>query len=85
VEDDPSGRKVGVQRDVELAAGCDVEVEALLRHQAGHGDAQERLARVRHVSGAEGADVLATAAPEIVLVVDEQWRAVLTRERLEEV
>ena len=83
VEDDPFGRKAGMQRDVELAAGRDVEVEALLGRQAGHRDAQERLARVRHVARAEGADVLAAAASEIVLVVDEERRAELGRQLLE--
>ena len=85
MEDDPFGREAGVQRDVELTAGGDVEVQALLRHQAGHRDAQERLARVRDAAGAEEAGVLPAAAAEIVLVVHEQRRAEVGRQRVERV
>ena len=85
MEDDPFGREARVQRDVELTAGGDVEVQALLRHQAGHGNAQERLARVRDAAGAEQAGVLPTAAAEIVFVVHEQGRAELGRQRVERV
>ena len=46
VEHDPVGGKPGAQRDVQLPAGRDVEVEALFGDEAGHGHAQERLARV---------------------------------------
>ena len=57
------------QGHVQLAAGGDVEVEALL-DQAGHGQAQERLAGVGD-AGAEGVQRRGSGR-EVVLVVDEQ-------------
>ena len=55
VEHDALGREPGVQRDVQLAAGRDVEVEALLGDEARHRGAEERLARVRDPPAEAGA------------------------------
>ena len=85
VEDDPLGREAGVQRDVELPAGGDVEVHPLLRHEACHRDAQERLARVGDAAGAEEAGVLPASPAEVFLVVDEQRGAEVGRQRVERV
>ena len=63
--------------DVQLAAGGDVEQQALLVGEAGHGQAQEGLRGVDDVAVAEDVDGLAAAGPQVVLVVDEQRRAVL--------
>ncbi len=60
---------------MELAAGGDVEVEALLGHQPDHRPAQEGLPGVGDPAGAEGGGVLPAAGPEMGLVVDEQRRA----------
>ena len=46
VQDQALGGHAGRQRDVQLAAGRDVEAHALLVGQAGHGPAQERLGGV---------------------------------------
>ena len=68
-------------RDVQLAAGGDVEVEPVLGDQLRHRRAEERLARVRHRVGAEGVGVLAAARPQLALVVDVQRRAEAWRAR----
>ena len=60
--DDPLGREAGLQRDVQLASGRDVEVETLLVDEAGHRGAQEGLARIGHVPVAEAGDVVRAAA-----------------------
>src|SRR5262249_44733286 len=56
----------------------------LLGDESGHRRAQERLAGVRDATLAEGGSVLATPAPEIPLVVDEERCAVLGGELLEQ-
>ena len=61
---------------MQLAAGGDVEVHALLVGEPGHGHAQERLGGVGDAVGERGHG-LAAAGPEVVLVVDEQRRAEL--------
>ena len=76
VEHDARGRESCVERDCKFAARRDIEVQALLVHELGHGDAEKRLARVRGAV-AERVPVRAAADPEIVLVVDVQRRAVL--------
>ena len=73
------GREAGVQRDVQLAAGRDVEVEALLGDEPRHRRAEERLARVRDAV-AEARAVLAAARAELALVVHVERRAELGRE-----
>ena len=65
VEDDAAGREAGVERELQLAAGGDVEVQALVGHQAGHGTAQERLAGVRHRAGTERLAVLGRRGPAV--------------------
>ena len=60
---------------MELAAGGHVEAHALLVGEAGHGPAQERLGGVGHPV-APRRHRLATAPAEMLLVVDEQRRAV---------
>ncbi len=83
VEDEPLGREAGVQRDMQLSSGRHVQLEPLLRDQLGHRDAQERLARVRDVAGAEAHGELAAAGSEMVFVVDEQRGPELGGERIE--
>jgi hypothetical protein len=70
------GRHPGRQGDVQLAAGGDVEVHALLVGEAGHRPAQERLGGVGDAV-AERVDRLAAAGRAGGLVVDEQRRAEL--------
>ena len=78
VQRDPLGRKVGVQRDGEFAAAADVQRQAFLVDPAGDLGAQERLGRVSDVlAAAERVGDLAAARPEVVLVDDENGRAVL--------
>ena len=76
VQDEALGRHARGQRDVQLAAGGDVEVHALLVDEPGHRQAQERLAGVAHAV-AERGDGLAAPRTQVVLVVDEQRRAEL--------
>ena len=71
------GRDAGAQRDEHLAAAGDVEQHPLLVREARHRHAQERLGRVDRVLMAERVDRLAAAVAEVLLVVDEQRRAVL--------
>ena len=78
VQHEAVGGDAGGEGDVQLAAGGDVEVHALLVGEAGHGQAQERLGGVGDAV-AEGGDRLAAAGPQVGLVVDEQRRAVLAR------
>ena len=81
VQRDPLGREVRVQRDGEFAAAAHVERQPLLVDPAGHLAAQERLGGVAHVvAPAEGRGDVAAAGPEVVLVDDEQRRAVLLGE-----
>ena len=82
VQRDPLGREVGMQRDGQFAAGADVQRQAFLVDPAGDFAAQERLAGIVHVgAAAERGRDLAAARPEVVLVDDEQRRAVLLGER----
>ncbi len=75
VEDDPGGREADALRDVQLAAGGDVEVQAFLLDEFGHGDAEKRLARVGHRVGTEGVAVFAAAEAQLVFAVDVERRA----------
>ena len=56
---------------MQLAAGGDVEVHALLVGEARHGDAEEGLGRVGDATG-EGGDGLAAAVAQVLLVVHEE-------------
>ncbi len=76
VEDEPVGGDARGQGHVQLAAGGHVDVHALLVDQAGHGQAEEGLRPVGHPV-AEGGHRLPAPGPQVVLVVDEQGRAVL--------
>ena len=78
VQDEAVGGHAGGQGDVELAAGRDVEVHALLVREPGHGRAEERLGGVGDAV-AEGGHRLPAAGPQVGLVVDEQRRAELAR------
>ena len=62
MEHDALRREAGVQRDVQLAAGRDVESEALLGDEPRHRDAEERLARVRGTRAERGHVRRGTAA-----------------------
>ena len=71
-----AGREPGVQRDVQLAAGRDVEVEPLLGDEPRHRGAEERLARVRDRRRHRSASAYSRQrAAQLVLVVDVQRRA----------
>ena len=83
VEDDARRGEARVHRDVELTASRDVEAQSFLCNEMGYGRAQERFAGVGDVAGTEVVHVLATPPPELVLVVDEQRRTELLRQRLE--
>ncbi len=81
VQRDPLGREVGVQRDGEFAATAHVERQPLLIDPASHLAAQECLRGVPHVvAPAEGRRDVTAPGPEVVLVHDEQWGAVLLGE-----
>ena len=81
VQRDSLGREVRVQRDGQFAAGADVEREAFFVDPSRYLAAQECLGGVVHVgSAAERRGDLAAARAEVVLVDDEQRRAVLLRE-----
>ena len=58
-----AGSKPGPQRDGELAAGADVEAEALLGHPAGDRRAEERLAGVEDVVRRRTASRKASGTP----------------------
>ena len=70
VEDEPPGSTPAARATCSSPAGGDVEVEALLVDQAGHGQAQEGLRRRRRRRGRRCPAPAARA--EVVLVVDEQ-------------
>ena len=82
VEHDALGREAGVQRDVQLAAGGDVEVRAPPRRRAapsrGRGTPCPRRPRA---SAPKCVAVLAAPGAQVVLVVDEQRRAELAGQR----
>ena len=61
VQADALGRELGLERHGELAAGADVEVEALLGDPAGGRDAEERLAGVVDVGAVGNASLNARA------------------------
>ena len=67
------------RRHMELAAGRDVEVHALLVGQPGHGPAQEGLGGVGDTF-APGGDGLPAGVAQVVLVVDEERGAELLRQ-----
>ena len=71
MEDEPLGRDAGRQGDVQLAAGCHVEVHAFLVGQLGHGSAQEGLGGVGHAV-APGGHGLSAGLTQVILVVDEE-------------
>ena len=79
VDDQAVGGDAGRQGDVQLTTGGHVEQQPLLVDEAGDGPAQEGLGRVHDVAVAEHLDRLAAAGADVVLVVDEQRRAVLRR------
>ena len=81
VQGDPLRRKVGVQRDGQLAAGAHVQREAFFVDPARDFAAQEGLGGIVHVgAAAECGGDLSAATAEVVLVDDEQRGAVLVRE-----
>ncbi len=79
VQDEPGGGYPGRQGDVELPAGGDVEVHALLVGQSGHGAAEEGLGGVGHTVTPGGGRLPAGTA-QVVLVIDEQRRTELGRQ-----
>ncbi len=85
VERQPLHREAGPQRHSQLAAGADVEGQALLGHPPGDRGAQERLARVVDVAVGspfrpERVAPRPAAAAEVVLVQDVRGGAELRRE-----
>ena len=77
VHHEPIRGNAGGQRHVQLAAGGDVEPQALGVDQSRHRAAQERLGRVDHPAVTEHGHRGATPGAEVVLVVHEQRRAEL--------
>ena len=74
-------RHPGGQRHLELAAGADVDAEALGADPAQHRPGAERLGGVEHPPfGAERLQVLAAARPDVILVADVQRGAELGRQ-----
>ena len=78
VQGDALGGEPGAQRDGELSPGAHVQAQPVLLHPAGHGTAQERLARVVDVRPGVVAERLAEgvaegtgAVAEVVLVEHE--------------
>ena len=80
VQHEAVGGEAGRERDVQLSPGGDVEPQPLLVDQAGHGKAEKRFGRVDREPVAERRRGLTAAGPQVLLVVDEEWRAVLGRE-----
>ena len=80
MEHDARGREPGVQCNVKLPAGGDIEVEAFFGDEPRHRRAEERLARVRDPA-AEARLVFAATGAQLVFVVYVQRRAELGRER----
>ena len=81
---DASGVEAGGQRQVQLAAGGDVDRQALIGEEPVGGGAGQRLARVQHLEVVgplgEGAEVGARPDAHVVLVVDVGGGAELGRE-----
>ena len=78
VHGDLFGRHPGRERHLELAAGTDVDAEALRAHPAQHRPGAERLRGVEHPAvGTERLQVLTTPGPNVLLVADVQRRAEL--------
>ncbi len=75
VVDDAGGREPGPPRDVQLAAGGDVEVQTLLVDEAGHRTAQEGLPRIRHRVDAECVAVFPAPGAQLGLAVHVERRA----------
>ena len=72
VEDQTGRGHAGRQGDVELASGRDVQPHAFFVDEPGHGQAEKRLGGIGDPV-APRRHGLATARPEVFLVVDEQW------------
>ncbi|OQA38655.1 MAG: hypothetical protein BWY52_03245 [Chloroflexi bacterium ADurb.Bin325] len=86
VEVDAFGGEAGVQRDVQLAAGYHVQLQALLGHELRDRGAEISLGRIggprgRGVAGSQGRAVLGGAAAQRRLVEDIERRAVVARQR----
>ena len=77
VQRDPLGREAGGQRQGQLVAAADVQVQAVLGDPAGHLAAEERLRRVVHVGAGERGREVRGPAAEVGLVEHEQRGAVL--------
>ena len=76
VQHESLSRNPGVERNMEFATGCDVEVHAFLMGEAGHRPAQKRLRGVGDTI-AECLDRLTAAITEMLFVVDENRGAEL--------
>jgi hypothetical protein len=80
VHEDPPWGDPTLQREVELAAGGDIDREALLGHHPVGGGDRERLGRVDHLevagAGGEGLNVCPRASPDVVLGIHVGGRAV---------
>ena len=76
VQGDPLGREARGQRQAQLVAAAGVQVQAVLGHPPRDLPAEERLRGVVHVGAVEGGGELRGPAAEVVLVEDEQRRAV---------
>ncbi len=74
VKDEAVWRDAGGECDVQLAAGCDIEVHALLVSQTGHGAAQKGLGGVGDAV-APRRDRVTAGVAQMVLVVHEERRA----------
>jgi len=80
VEQQPLDREARAQGDRQLAAGADVQRQALLGHPAGDSRTEKSLARVVDVAVREGVAPGPAAAAEVVLVQDVGRGAVLGSE-----
>ena len=79
VEDQPRRGDARGESDMELPAGCDVEVHPLVLSQTGHGAAQESFGGVGDAV-APRRDRLPARMAQMLLVVHEEWRAELLRQ-----
>ena len=70
----------GGHRNVQFAAGGDVEQHPFVVGQAGHRPAEERLGGVHRPSMTERCDRFAATNPQLLFVVDEHRRAELGRD-----
>ena len=76
VQGDPLGREARGQRQAELVAAAGVQVQAVLGDPARDLPAEECLRGVVHVGAVEGGGEVRGPAAEVLLVEDEQRRAV---------